>query len=436
MSLNSRRGRAPCRVLALADDLSGAAEVASVLRLRARIALTTAGARPPADGEAAVLDLDTRQLPPADAARTVTEALRTVLLPADGVLLKKTDSLLRGNLAAETAAFAAGAAGAVIAPALPVNGRTVRGGIVHLDGVPLHRTDAWRAEPRPAPRSVADALGALPTAVVPLADVRAPLPHLADRLRTVLAAGRHPVCDAGTDADLDAIAAAAIQLGPGVRLVGTGGLAAAVGRQVGGRVTDRPPATPAPTPGRPLLVVVGTAEPTARAQIAQLTALGARHLALSADALVRPGGPPPLGVDPYGITVVGIDPSGGLHHDASRRLVTALARAVAAVPHPADLVLTGGETARRVLDALGIDLLRPVGRIHHGAVHSRTADGRSVVTRPGSYGGTDSLLRIARALRPHHGHAATRPPHQDHAVARPPAGTVPHTPPVPQGEPS
>ncbi|MYS69560.1 4-hydroxythreonine-4-phosphate dehydrogenase, partial [Streptomyces sp. SID5926] len=76
------------------------------------------------------------------------------------------------------------------------------------------------------------------------------------------------------------------------------------------------------------------------------------------------------------------------------------ARAVAALPGRPDLVLTGGETARRVLDAAGVTMLWPVGEIHHGAVHSRTADGRSVVTRPGSHGGPDSFLHIAAALRP------------------------------------
>ncbi|MFE1840452.1 nucleotide-binding domain containing protein [Streptomyces sviceus] len=56
--------------------------------------------------------------------------------------------------------------------------------------------------------------------------------------------------------------------------------------------------------------------------------------------------------------------------------------------------MTGGETARRVLDALGVAYLAPLGQIHHGAVHALTADGRHVVTRPGSFGDTDSLLRI------------------------------------------
>ena len=69
-------------------------------------------------------------------------------------------------------------------------------------------------------------------------------------------------------------------------------------------------------------------------------------------------------------------------------------------PGRPDLVLTGGETARTTLDALGIRELEPLGEIHHGAVHSRTPDGRRVVTRPGSYGAEDSLLRIVAALRP------------------------------------
>lgn len=100
------------------------------------------------------------------------------------------------------------------------------------------------------------------------------------------------------------------------------------------------------------------------------------------------------------MTVVSIDNTLGIQLGSARRMVTGLGRAVAALPYPTDLVLTGGETARRVLDALGVTRLRPVGQIHHGAVHCHTPDGRSVVTRPGSHGDTGSLLRIARALRP------------------------------------
>jgi uncharacterized protein YgbK (DUF1537 family) len=218
-------------------------------------------------------------------------------------------------------------------------------------------------------------------------------------LADLFADGVVPLCDAETDDDLDAVVRACTDLGPGIRLLGTGGLAGAVGRLLApSGPAERRPSPPAE---RPLLVVVGTAEPSAAAQIARLVAEGARHIALPAQAL---GGPaadvPPLSVAPAGTTVVSIDGSGGFLPGAARALAAGLARTVAAVPVPVDLVLTGGETARRVLDALGIAELAPRGQIHHGAVHATTADGRAVVTRPGSYGGTDSLLTIVRALRP------------------------------------
>ncbi|MFJ8001118.1 four-carbon acid sugar kinase family protein [Streptomyces sp. NPDC096310] len=469
-----RGGPRARRVLALADDLSGAAETAAALRRPARIVLGPAATGPPAPGEALVVDLDTRQLDAAAAASAVREAVRGA--GTGTVLMKKTDSLLRGNLAAETAAYAEGATALVIAPALPVAGRTVRDGVVHLHGTPLHATDAWRAEPRPAPTSVAAALGDMRTAPVPLAAVRGPGPELTERLRALALAGRRPVCDAETDADLDAIAAAALRLGPGVRLMGTGGLAAALGRlldtgeegdavagaspdaPVSGvpptgttpldgaspdgpspdgatpdrRSADGPSAGPGRTVTRPLLVVVGTAEPAVVAQIAQLVAVGARHTALSADLLAAPGACLPLTVDPGAVTVVSVDHTHGVRTGAARRVVAGLARTVAAAHAAADLVLTGGETARRVLDALSITHLRPVGQIHHGAVRSLASDGRTVVTRPGSYGDTGSLLLIARALRPDDPLPKTAPPvpGAEHRASVPP----PPVSPVPQGE--
>ncbi|WP_329445430.1 4-hydroxythreonine-4-phosphate dehydrogenase PdxA [Streptomyces canus] len=396
-----REGTAPRRVLALADDLSGAAETAVALGMPGRIVLGPASMDSPAYGEAVVVDLDCRCLPASDAARRVREALRAV--PPGVLVLKKADSLLRGNLAAETAACAEGAEGVVVATALPALRRTVRGGVVHLDGVPLHTTDAWRAESTAPPPSISAALGDARTTLVPLEAVRGDaLPAV---LREAVDAGQLPVCDAETDADLDLIAQAALACGPGVRLMGTSGLAAAVGRLL--RRTDGDVAPTTAGEGRqalagggrqrPLLVVVGTADPSAPAQIAQLTGRGARHVSVSPD--VMNSGPVNSDV-PADVTVLSIDSGPGIRPGSARRLVSALARLAADRAGDADLVLTGGETARRVLDAIGVAHLAPLGQIHHGAVHARTPDGRHVVTRPGSFGDTDSLLRIATALRP------------------------------------
>ncbi len=379
-------------VLALADDLSGAAETAVALRSPARILLgPVAVPVASAPGESLVLDLDSRQLPGGEAARAVRDVTHSV--PAPTVLFKKVDSLLRGNLAAEADAYAHGGRGVVIATALPAAGRTVRDGVVRLDGVPLHETNAWRAEPRPAPASVAAALGDLPSAPVPISVVRGASGVLREALRARFAQGRHPVCDAESETDLDAIAAAALELGPGIRLLGTGGLAGALGRLLG------TPGENALVPGeavRPLLIVVGTAEPSAGGQVAHLLADGAHQVSLTTRELLH--SPRRLAPPVAAVTVVRI--TGAAGPAVARRLVAALADTVADAAHDCDLVLTGGETARRVLDVLRVTDLRPVGQIHHGAVLSRTPDGRSVVTRPGSYGEADSLRRIVRALRP------------------------------------
>ncbi|MGO4427656.1 four-carbon acid sugar kinase family protein, partial [Streptomyces sp. MCAF7] len=199
-------------------------------------------------------------LPAAEAAEAVRAAL--ALPPVgDTLVLKKIDSLLRGNVAAEVAALAADGANVIVAPALPAAGRAVRAGVVHLGSTPLHHSDAWRAEPVPPPSSVAAALGPARTALIPLTAVRGSRRTLLTALRAALAEGRVAICDAETDADLDAIVEAALAdgpggpggpggpsgpSGPGTRLVGSGGLAAALGRHLAGEEPDAETAAPPP----------------------------------------------------------------------------------------------------------------------------------------------------------------------------------------------
>jgi 4-hydroxythreonine-4-phosphate dehydrogenase len=157
-----------------------------------------------------------------------------------------------------------------------------------------------------------------------------------------------------------------------------------------------------------LLVVVGSAEPVAAEQVRRLTEAGAVPVALPVTTLLgTPADREPIPRIPLGdrAVVAFLDSAGvvlpAASRDIARRLAEAVADAVRAYERPVDLVLTGGETARRVLDALQVRELTPAGQVHPGAVHSRTADGRSVVTRPGSFGAADSLVEIVSALAPH-----------------------------------
>ncbi|TWF79594.1 4-hydroxythreonine-4-phosphate dehydrogenase [Pseudonocardia hierapolitana] len=373
----------PTELFVIADDLSGAAETAAVLArpgAASRVVLAGGGRPLRVAPGLTVVDLDSRTAAPADAADSVHAALAAA--PPSARIVKKIDSLLRGNLAAEIGALAA-ARRVVLAPALPVAERTVRDGVVHLSGIPLHETDAWRIEPSPAPLSVAAALAPLRTTVLGLEAVRG---DVAAALAGALERAPVVICDAVTDADLDALAAAALAR-PDIVLAGSGAFAAAIGRVVAGPPVE----SGAPRPERPpsVLVVVGSAADVAAQQVERLLADGARELRVPiAGARLEPG-----------VTVLRPAPGAGAD---PRTVVAALARAVVDLdpgPDGADLVLTGGETARRVLDELGIDQLEPLAQIGHGAVRSRTADGRHVVTRPGSFGGVDSLRDIVAELQ-------------------------------------
>jgi 4-hydroxythreonine-4-phosphate dehydrogenase len=403
-------------ILAVADDLSGAAETASLLtsrETRTQIVLDRAPLATLLDSagprETWVVDLDSRHR----SARAAADELRATLalpgLPDRTLIVKKIDSLLRGNVRSELAALAERVP-FVIAPALPVLNRVVRDGVVYVDGAPLAATDAWRVENDPPPASVAAAVAGVPIDTLGLATVRSA--RLARAISDCVERGVSVVCDAETDEDLDAVVQATIAL-PSVALVGSGGAAAAVGRWLGGPAAAGSRASSDPAgPHRTAaalgpLVVVGSAEPGAARQVDVLVECGIASIVLSPDELLADT----LGTADVertvaalqtGPVVVHLDravpPTPDTSRDLVRRLAAVIARSVRRSRGPVDLVLTGGETARSVLDALDVDRLTPVGQIHHGAVHSRTPDGTSVVTRPGSFGGPDSLLTILAAL--------------------------------------
>ncbi|AXB41804.1 nucleotide-binding domain containing protein [Amycolatopsis albispora] len=360
--------------LALADDLSGAAEAALALRgtsvQLARFAQS--------EGSGAV-DLDLRQAEQGTARAVVREA-------AGGAepLFLKIDSLLRGNVEAMVRGIRDVRDGLVLCtPALPVAGRATIGGRVVFAG----------AEPGPGeyrPDTVAAALGDLPLSTVDLAAVRSPV--LPELLAEIARDGRIAGCDAETDADLDLLAAAARPF-PGVVAVGSAGLAAAFGRQ-------RPvPPVPEREPGSaPVLVVVGSAEPSARRQVEVLAADGVPVVEIDPVVL---GDVTAAVVAGLGSGRVVLTVRAGLVDPARGRALTAhLATTVQNVlgRREARLALTGGETARRVLEALGVTRLDLLGQVHPGAVHARTDTGHEIVTRPGSHGGQDSLLAITRQL--------------------------------------
>lgn len=364
-------------VLVIADDLSGAAEVAGVFLGSAADISLGLGHVSPGPGAArpsptvTVLDLHTRAADASDAASTVRAAISGV--PEDTRVLAKVDSLLRGNVAATVGALAE-VGSVVVAAGLPLLRRVIRDGVLYVDGVPLADTDLWLAEASAPPVSLADLVGAT---VVDIAD-------LADTTGIVL-------CDIASDDDLDRVVAATAAR-PDIALVGTSALASAVARTM----PTRPHRRSIAAGGNPVLVVVGTASSIAVEQIDCLAADGVPVVTVDVQDLLD--GRADAGILDTALNrgSVVLTIGGPVDPTASRALAAALASFVrdGSRSHTADLVLTGGETARAVMSSLGVRALVPVDQVHYGAVVSVAPDGSRIVTRPGSFGDRNSLSTI------------------------------------------
>ncbi len=389
MSSDGSRTHSARSLRLIGDDLSGSTEaLAAALRAaRPRPAgwvhlHAHVSARFAHNAAWQALDLDVRQAPP-DVARS---RYRQALLGTSGVTALKVDSLLRGNV---TAAFAEVTPGpgrpVVFAPALPAQGRRTVAGQVVLDD-PAATPGALEGA-----RTDAVAVVGRPAALISLREVRSA--RLATRLRDFADHGVVAVCDAETDEDLDLVAAAALAH-PDPVVVGAAGVIAAVARHL----SPEPAYADDGCPGQrsQVLVVVGTAESRAGQQVDILAAHGLPVTSLSDNELVER-------VHAALATGTAVLRAPRSQQSASRSapILTTLVDVTTRVvrEHPdVSLMLTGGATARAVLDRLDVSSLRLCCQVHPGAAHLTTDDGRAVVIRPGSHGAADSLVRIVDHL--------------------------------------
>jgi uncharacterized protein YgbK (DUF1537 family) len=402
------------RILILADDLSGAADCAvACVRagLQSRVCFDVASARK-SEVEALVLDLDSRQLT-AGQARDATLAAAGLI--GGCVLYRKIDSTLRGHVGVELAATleAAGpGAFAVVCPAYPTMGRVVRDGQVFVRGAPLQDTEIWRHEGHGDADFGAVLTGAgLGVVPIPLAIVRQGDEALAARFAEAVAGGaRALLCDAESEADLRALVAAGLPM-PGVVWAGSGGMAIPLAAALSPRA---PVAKPAPTRGPgPLLVVVGSASSVSRGQLEQLRRdPGVILIRMSPKVLLEGPGAPgwrpasrslvaAIGRPGKDVVVAAIDPDAPVDPANGPRLAAALGQLIGPqLSRFGALVATGGETARNLLEAIGVRSLLVERELEPGIpLSSLEGNGLPVVTKAGAFGNPQSLARCVQALR-------------------------------------
>lgn len=378
----------------VADDLTGAADAAAGYGAGRTSAVVLGPDVPWPTSDVLAVDTESRYLSGQEAASLVGSVVRRSV-DLGRPVFKKIDSLLRGNVGAEVAAALDAVSGperalAVVAPAFPGTGRTTVGGVVHVGGVP--NVDGEFAGDVAASLTAAGLLAGrlAPTPTDSPADIASRLDRLhADGVDAV-------VVDAVTDADLETIARASRLVTAPTLVTGSGGLAAHMLSLVDGGSTPSAPLTPVDR----VLVVVGSYSGPARSQIDELVRRGAEHVELRHRHDGEQAATDQITSAPGDVVLT---PDLGIPVDKGNALDVAADLAATVRRNAADfgaLVLTGGETARAVLDALGIDTVHVHGTVEPGVVLSSHPDHRPVlVTKAGAFGDAGTLARTVRALR-------------------------------------
>ncbi len=394
----------------IADDLTSAADGgAPFARVGHRVFVGFGGdALPPSlEGDVVALDMNSRAFATTAASSLAAEAGHR-LRPAQ-VLLKTMDSTLRGHVGAEVAAvlLASGRRVALVAPAFPAAGRTTQGGVQRVDGVPVHRT-SFAYDPRhPVGVShMADLFrgtGLEPVVEVATADIRDP-----GRLHRALSAAQVVVADAGTDADLDTLVAAA-GASDGVLWVGSPGIAQALARAY---PTKRTALWASPPQARSPLVLVGSLHSASDAQIGALTA-GVGASAVEIDPARVTSGAYGAEIERICTACAGVARKGGqvvvrsaptTIRNAQEAIASALgevARRLVTQGVADGLIATGGDTARAAARALGAEGLRLLSEPEPGVALGMLNGPHPVpiITKAGGFGDAGTLVRLCAALR-------------------------------------
>jgi len=182
----------PSPIIIIADDLSGAAELAGIAFQNGLSAVVhhvfsdTTDPQPvqllanfsesPADVIA--IDTDSRNLPSATAAARVHTVAKHLLAIHPAWIFKKVDSVLRGNVRSEIEALlgVTGHQQSLLISANPSRGRTIQHSRYFIDGIPLHETH-FATDPH-FPRHTSDVSSLL--ALTPSQDNQQnALPHIA-----------------------------------------------------------------------------------------------------------------------------------------------------------------------------------------------------------------------------------------------------------------
>jgi 4-hydroxythreonine-4-phosphate dehydrogenase len=413
------------RILIIADDLTGAADSAIACASAGLDTIVALKNLQEMDADVVAIDADTRCLSPAKAAERISGLLRQHPRFQDVAIFKKVDSTLRGNVGAELASMLKvrrefdpqkNPTVIVLAPAFPATGRTTSGGCQLVKGRPLEETEIWRREGRRGTSHIPTMLqdAGLRSVLLDLQTVRSRDQNLRATLKNRAAGADVLVCDAETDKDLATIARAASALGPKTIWAGSAGLACWLPKTVTRismpAIVHQPLASDAMAAG-PTLFVVGSPSAASRKQ-AQVLGASSTLVAIPASDLLAGIKSARWKEHATAIhealtggndVVVTLGEEEKIDATSSREVSSALAQITKPCAEIVGaLVITGGETARSLLETWGITHLHLVREIETGVPLSIVENWKRrlpIVTKAGDFGNPQTLSRCQEFLR-------------------------------------
>ncbi len=382
----------------VADDLTGAADVAAPFAGRGLFASVALEYDIEIEAEVSVWNTDTRALQDErEITRRIESVVERLKQSAPTYLYKKVDSALRGWLALELEVWrrAFPQRVAVICPAFPANGRTVEGDSLFVNSRLWQETEF--APPGEA-RGLAEMFGvAGRAATLCLDETRAGATLLRETLLSIPEGGV-ALCSAATEADLDALAEALAYAPTRYLPVGSAGLSRAMARRL---PLVKPLSSDLLTPFQEgcVLAVVGSRHVASRKQTERVAErLGVTPVVWGdgSEAATVKEIRQLFGTGARCVLVTTPETASNLALSAGLGRIAE--QALHALPSVRALFLTGGDTAYRVAKSLDITHTEVLGELEPGLVrgtfHSRMGESWAVITKAGGFGSPDTLSRI------------------------------------------
>ncbi len=415
----------------VADDFTGACDVGAQFR---KFGLETVILINPESlktlhrfFDVAVVDTESRNVPPEEAYHKVREAVRALREWNVKLIYKKVDSTLRGNLGAEIdAVIDELSLGAVIfSPSFPANGRTTMNGRLYVDGVPLEETEYARDPLNPVETSYIPALIRRQTvrevSLITLKTLRAGFEALRGRIDQLRKDGSQIiVVDAETRDDLKTIAKMVKE--PGILLCGSAGLAEEVPRMIKSSSKEVPILIVSGSMNTRTLNQISKAERELKVRVLKpdvkrlvggyeklMEVEEGRLLKEAAEALAE-GRDVTLTLTTIRENIMkAIKEASELGYgrlklaDAMLRFLGKVSRSLMERYNFTGLILIGGDTAIRVVRALGAEGVKLEGEVSPGIPMGRLIggdfNGLRVVTKAGGFGGEEALVDMIRYLK-------------------------------------